>query len=329
MRKKVDWESQIGRRLRFRDLHVFFNVARLGSMTKAASTLGVSAPTVSEVIADLEHSVGVTLFERGPRGVEPTIYGRALLKRGLVAFDELRQGIRDIEFLSDPTVGELRIGTAESILGAIPQVFQQFSERHPGIVLDVSAAFSQSMMEGLEDRSLDLVVARDVRDFAANDLGIDFGGLDDRFRVEGLFDDELVVVAGPHSRWARRRKIELAELVDEPWILSGPRSWNYRAVAEAFAACGLGMPKIGIRTFSLQLRINLLESGQFVATLPKSALHLHERRYSLKALPVRLPVRPWPVAMVTLRQRAQSPVVTLFIEHLRAFSKSLAGRRVS
>ena len=64
---KIDWENQIGRRLQFRDLHVFFTVVRHGSMAKAAMELGVAAPTISEVIADLERAVGVRLLERGPR----------------------------------------------------------------------------------------------------------------------------------------------------------------------------------------------------------------------------------------------------------------------
>src|SRR5499426_4307779 len=119
MLRKIDWESQIGRRLKMRDLHVFFTVAQHGSMGKAAAQLGVSPPTVSEVIADLEHGLGVKLLDRSSQGVEPTIYGHALLKRGLAAFDELKQGIRDIEFLADPTTGEVRLGCPESISATI------------------------------------------------------------------------------------------------------------------------------------------------------------------------------------------------------------------
>ena len=88
MARGIDWGRQIGRRLKLRDLHVFLTVAQRGSMAKAAVELGVSQPVVSTVIADLEHAVGVRLFERSTRGVEPTQYGSALLKGGAVAFDE-------------------------------------------------------------------------------------------------------------------------------------------------------------------------------------------------------------------------------------------------
>src|SRR4051812_32191167 len=109
MPKATDWDDHIGRRLRLRDLRVFFAVMRSGSMAHAAAQLGVSQPAVSQVIADLEHTLGIRLFDRSRRGVEPTIYARALLVRGRAAFDELRQGIRDIEFLADPSSGELTI----------------------------------------------------------------------------------------------------------------------------------------------------------------------------------------------------------------------------
>ena len=113
MAGRIDWEGRIGRRLKLRDLHVYFAVVQCGSMAKAATQLGVSQPTVSEIIADLEHTFGVRLLDRVARGVEPTIYGNALLKRGIAAFDELKQSARDIAFLADPTVGELKIGCAE------------------------------------------------------------------------------------------------------------------------------------------------------------------------------------------------------------------------
>src|SRR6202167_3703705 len=98
MARKIDWEGRIGRRLKLRDLHVYFAVVECGSMAKAAARLRVAQPTVSEIIADREHTFGVRLLDRFARGVEPTVYGRALLKRGIAAFDELKQSTRDIAF---------------------------------------------------------------------------------------------------------------------------------------------------------------------------------------------------------------------------------------
>jgi DNA-binding transcriptional LysR family regulator len=109
MPRLVHWEHLIGRRLRLRDLFVFFTVVDSGSMAKAAAKLGVSAPSISEAIADLEETLRVRLLDRGPKGVVATPYGTALLTRGRAAFDELRQGVRDIELISDPHAGELRV----------------------------------------------------------------------------------------------------------------------------------------------------------------------------------------------------------------------------
>src|SRR5436305_11417371 len=135
MSQRIDWESQIGRRLKLRDLHVFFTVVQHRSMAKAAQQLGVSQPAVSEVIADLEHALGVRLLDRTARGVQPTIYGGALLKRSVAAFDELKQGIRDIEFLSDPTAGEVRIAAPVIYAaGFVAAAIDRPTRRQPRVV---------------------------------------------------------------------------------------------------------------------------------------------------------------------------------------------------
>ena len=108
------WEARIGRRLRLRDLHVLLTTVQCGSMAKAARRLAVSQPAISKAIADLEHTLGVRLLDRGPRGIETTVYGNALIRRGLAVFGELRQAVNEIEFIANPTAGEVRIGCNES-----------------------------------------------------------------------------------------------------------------------------------------------------------------------------------------------------------------------
>jgi DNA-binding transcriptional LysR family regulator len=322
MANSVRWESRIGRRLRLRDLHVFFEAVQSGSMARAAGQLGVSQPVVSEAIADLEATVGVRLLDRGPGGVVPTTYGQALLARGRIAFDELRQGIKDIEQLADPSTGEVRIGCPESLAaGVLPPIITELARRYPRVrfqVTQVNTLTTRLEFPELRERTLDVVLARVVKTFG------EFEYQDD-LRVEKLLDDDLLLVAGARSRWAGRRKIDLSELSDAPWILPA-NSWNSLRVEEAFEAVGLKMPDAIVDTFSLALRDELLATGRFIAAIPATTMNSVTRSTSLKVLPIRLPHKPWPVAIITLKNRTLCPAVQNFIECARHSAEALCSR---
>jgi len=312
MARTINWESRIGRRLRLRDLHVFFAVVQSGSMAKAAAELRVKQPSVSKAIGDLEAALGVRLFDRSPQGVEPTIYGDALVECGAAVFDELRQGIRKIEFLSDPTAGELRIGCVPSVADTIvPSVIQRFALQYPRVVVHLDEVALPPQLAGLRDRKYDFTVTRMQEPLIAewNDVN-----------AEILFYDELVVAAGVRSQWARRRQIDLAELVNEAWIVAPPYTWNHRRLAEAFQARGLDMPKASLVTLSVHIVGQLLATGEYISAFPGSWVRFN----ALKILPVGLPVQPWPVVILTLKNRTLSPVVERFIQHVREAAKSFA-----
>src|SRR5262245_7363028 len=160
MAKGIDWESRIGRRLRLRDLHVFFAVVQSGSMAKAAANLGITQPSVSTSIRDLEVALKVRLFDRSPQGVELTVYGNALRNCGLAVFDDLRQGIRNIEFLSDPDAGEVRIGSSEAMMsGCVPAIIDRLARLRPRVVLHTAEGACQALLNALRERRVDLVVS--------------------------------------------------------------------------------------------------------------------------------------------------------------------------
>ena len=307
MPPRIDWESQVGRRLRLRDLHVFSTVARMGSMGKAAQELRVSQPAVSEVIADLEHAVGARLLDRTPQGISVTPYGAALERRVLAVFDELKQGIKDIEFLLDPKAGEVRIGCPESISAAILQpICETFTLQFPRVVLDVDTVNTLSFAQKLRDRSLDVVLAR-------GGWPLDDTQLLSDFKVETLYDDELVIAVGKCSPWARRRKVSIIDLRDESWILTSGERFNYQVISGAFQSRGIEMPRISMKTISVHLRANMVATGRFISTFPRSVLDLYADRFGLKVLPVELPDATWPVKIATLRNRTLSSVVERFI----------------
>jgi DNA-binding transcriptional LysR family regulator len=304
----TDWDDYIGRRLRLKDLRVFFAVVRAGSLAAAAANLRVTQPAVSQVIADLEHSLGVRLFDRTSRGVVPTLYARALLMRGRAAFDELRDGIRDIEFLSDPTSGEVRIGSVETLSATLlPEVIRRFSERYPRVVLHVDDLTAPAAeLPGLRERKYDLVLVRLINELMHAQLPEDL-------QLQQVFQDQLVIAAGAHNRWARRRKFALVDLVQEPWILAPAGTWNRASVEEAFLAEQIQPPKPAVVSVSMALRIRLLLNGPFLAAFPRTVLQLNRALYSLKVLPIKLRTRHWPVMVITLKRRTPSPVVERFI----------------
>lgn len=134
----MKWSDRIGRRLKLRDLHIALAVAEAGSMTRAAEQLAVSYPVISKTISELEHTLGVKLFDRSISGVEPTHYGRALLKSGVAVFDEMRKGLQQIEFIKEPDAGDLRIGSSIVVdAGLLPAVIERFSRDFPRAALHV------------------------------------------------------------------------------------------------------------------------------------------------------------------------------------------------
>src|SRR5262245_3284577 len=310
-------DLRIGRRLRVRDLEVFFAVVECGSMAKAAAHLGVTQPSVSEIIASLESAFRVRLLDRSPQGVTPTIYGHALLKRGLAALDELKQGLRDISFLADPKVGEVRIGWPESFSELLAAMVRAFSVEHPGIALRIDHLPAPTgELPELLARKLDLALTR-VSVMRQHS---------DNLKMEVLFDDPPVVAAGANSRWARRRKIELADLVDAAWVGTPPETPPTKLLEQAFLEKGLPAPSMRVTTFSVHLRARLLVEGEFLSCMPRSLLQVSVNGIGLKALPIKLAPLSFPVALVTVKNRTLTPVVELFLERLRAFVKSGAAR---
>jgi DNA-binding transcriptional LysR family regulator len=311
MSRRIDWESQIGRQLRLRDLHAFFTVVRFGSMAKAAVQLGVSQPAISKTISDLEHALGVRLLDRSPQGVEATVFGRALHKRGTAAFDELKQGIRDIEFLAEPGTGEVKVGCPLSIGNTLMlRLAGPFMKKYPRVALTIDSVANPQTFPGLFDRKYDLYITL---------LPLPERRVPEGLDVEFLFSDPLVVAAGKHHRWANRRKIEFAELAKESWILARTDSWNYICVADEFRARRLPIPKVALWCNIASLRNQLMANGQFVTAVSISSVESS----AMKVLPVDLPAHVWPVVIATLNGRTLSPAVELFIEFVRNFTKPM------
>jgi DNA-binding transcriptional LysR family regulator len=135
--------DRIGRRIKLQDLHVLMTVVQAGTMGKAAERLNTVQPAISRSIAELEHALGVRLLDRHRQGIEPTEYGRALLDCGVAVFDDLRQGVKNIEFLADPAAGEVRIGSTLTLAASFVSVVIDRLRRYPRIMFHLRLEMSR------------------------------------------------------------------------------------------------------------------------------------------------------------------------------------------
>jgi DNA-binding transcriptional LysR family regulator len=283
-------------------------------MAKAATRLAISQPAVSRAVADMEHTLGVSLLDRSPQGIEPTQYGQALLTRGAAVFNELLQGLQDIEFLANHQAGDLRIGSTAALAeGIVLAVLNRLSRPYPRVVFHVANSNAASALyDQLRERSIELGFVR-------------MSGLvgEDDIDAEILFEEPLVVVAGAENPWVRRRKIELSELVNEPWTWPPPKSTFDLLVNEAFRVSGVKPPRPSVYTYAINMRTN-----PFLAVVPASNMQLPSKHPSIKILPVELPTTHRQVGIITLKNRTLSPLAQRFIECAREVAKPLVRRFV-
>jgi DNA-binding transcriptional LysR family regulator len=306
------------RRIKLRDLHILLVIAQRGSMAKAASELAMSQPAVSRAVSDIERALGLRLFDRSRNGIELTAYGHALVRRGASIFDELTQGLQELEFLSDPTVGTLRIGSTESIAaGLLPVVIDRFTRQHPGIRINVAqTVISDLRYRELREHNIDLLLGWTPTPFDEKDLA-----------VEPLLNDPRVVVAGRRSKWARASKLVLADLANERWVLPPPDTFPGTAVADMFRDGEIQAPSAPITTLSLHLCCRLAATGRFITLLPNSVARFAGGTLGLKVLPVQLPrTAAVSAAIVTLKGRTLGPTTEIFIACIREVARVAASK---
>jgi DNA-binding transcriptional LysR family regulator len=295
------WDDRIGRRLRLKDLHTLQAVAEAGSMAKASRQLALSQPAISKSIADMEHTLGAALLDRSVHGVELTECGRLLIARGRIIFDELREGVRDIQKLSDPTRGEIRIGTTEPITGFLSEVISHMSQTYPCITYQVAVSDTTSLVRDLRERALDIVISRWTAEAVADDLTADI-----------LFKAPLAVLADRRHSLVERKRLSLADTMQEAWTLSPPDSFLGRVVVDVFRRRKLELPATVVTTLSIHMRLNLLASGRFLTMLPLRMVRQRANKAWLRALNIDFPDSAGPIALITVSKRGVSGTLKLF-----------------
>ena len=288
-----------------RQLEVLLAVARSGSMAKAAEALAITQPVVSKSIADLEATLGVRLLDRTTRGIDLTLFGQALLERSVAIFNDLKTSVNELDFLADGTGGHLRIGSSDTIaFGMLGVILDQLSRRYPRLNFEAITGLPHG---DLVARKIDLVIGRLP------------GAIPNDMNVTTLYEEEAYIVTSEHSALTRRRKVPLAELVDQQWCGISFDSFPFSLWTGAFQARGLKMPRNVVETPSLLAQMSLARTGHFITILPRTMIHFGG--HHLKKIDIDLPAPTYPVGILTLKNRAPNPITPVFINCAREVAK--------
>jgi DNA-binding transcriptional LysR family regulator len=294
--------DRICQRIKLQHLRIFEAIARTGSMARAARRLSTSHSVMSKVVYELEGILGVRLLDRTPVGVELTPYGIAFLKHIDAVLDDVKIGVGEVKSLSDPTFGNLVIGTSEPQSGITIRAIAMLSRKWKSAQFTVIVGTGMSLFaKDLRDRRIEVAIAPIPEP------------LDDDFQSKVLYTNRMYVVASAKSRWARLRKMELASLVNERWcapISQYPVSERFQS---AFKKMGLPTPKITMSCSDNHLCHALIADGDLIGITSNGydSFYPNDR---LKILPVEFPATNVQVGAMFLRNRTITTLGQRFID---------------
>jgi DNA-binding transcriptional LysR family regulator len=292
--------------LKTRHLVLLVELGRHASIMHAAQAAGVTQPAASKLIGELEHALGVTLFERLPRGVVPTWYGKVLIRRAGAALAEMDAAHQEIMQGLAGASGRVALGSVLTPSASlVPRAVRLVKERSPQVQIVVSVDTSKALVEQLAAGELDIVIGRILDAGAAAELNF-----------EPLADEAHSLIVRAGHPWLERRELTLEEISRAAWILP-PAGRLREQLMELFVSKGLGQPTDTVETMSLSLVPQLLADSDRIVALPVELVKDYLEAGKLAVLPFDLGVRAGVYGIVTRKRHTLSPSAEAMFEALR------------
>lgn len=298
-------------RLKLRHLVLIDTLTRCGSVIGAAAALHVTQPVATRTLRELEAILGVCLFDRGPRGVVPTVFGETFARHARVILDQLAQAGRQVTELVDAGHECVVVGVdpAEADI-VVLRAISQLKNQYPQLTVVIRAGVAEELSVELNAGNIDLIVGR-------------FGSSATEAEVRTpLYDASIEIFARAEHPLAQRRAAALADLADYPWAVPGPLRCE---VDRFFAQRALSAPKNRIEVASSEFIRQLLLETDFVGLLP-SAVGRAEPR--LRLMPVHFAATGGVVGITTAATRALRPGAQALMQALQEAAANHSDQRV-
>jgi DNA-binding transcriptional LysR family regulator len=292
--------------LKTRHMVLLVELGRHGSIIHAAQAAGLTQPGASKLLGELEHVLGVPLFQRLPRGVEPTWYGQVLIRRAVAALAEMDAAHSEVMHGRSGIGGRVAVGTVLTpSCGLIPDAIKRLKARHHQVQVAVRVDTSKALIELMRAGELDIVVGRILESRLAAELNF-----------EPLSDEPHSLIVRAGHPWAKRADLTLAELAGAQWILPPPGMLRDR-IAALFIGKGLDQPSDTIETASLSAIPPLVMGSDMVVALPADLVRIYLDTGKLCVLPIELGISAEVYGIVTRRAHHLSPAGSAMLKALR------------
>jgi DNA-binding transcriptional LysR family regulator len=295
------------KRLKSRQILLLLALHEARSLRKAAASLNMTQPTATKLLQDLERIVGLPLFDRGRRGIQPTNYGEVMIRHARLVLADLDRTRRELEALSTGATGRVKIG---AVISAIPfllaKAVTKLKRQHPGLFVSIDVGTSDALVPALANGELDILLARPLV-------------LADRpeFEYEELIDEPLHIVSRVHHPLSLATSLTLQDLAAWPWTLLPEGSPMRKVLQPVFLQMGPGQPRDIVETSSMMTMIALLQESDMLAVMPADVSEFNVRHGLLQRIAVSLPPIMGSYGIVTRRDRPLAPGTIAFVHHLK------------
>jgi DNA-binding transcriptional LysR family regulator len=300
-----DW--YLRSRLKMRQVLLLVALDEQRNMHRAAASLRMTQPAATRLLGGLERTLGMKLFERGPRGLTPNAYGESLIRHARAMLSTLDHAREEMNALAEGAAGRIALGAllvAAPVL--VPLALARFKKSHPNHTVLVQEGSAMALLPALRRGELDLVVGRVSSDVPAE--GLEF---------EAFYSEPMQVVARPGHPLARRRALRLRDLADETWIVPAPDAPYRRRLDAAFRQAGIAPPRRLVESVSVVVNKMLVQKSDMLGVMPRTVAREYAALGLLRILPLKLPPPSGPVGVITAIGRPLPPGAPDLIQALR------------
>ncbi|MBV8501601.1 MAG: LysR family transcriptional regulator [Paucibacter sp.] len=303
--------------LKMRHLVLLAELGRHGSILHAAQAAHLTQPAASKLLGELEHALGVPLFERLPRGVQATRYGEVMIRRAGAALAELDAAHQEVMELQSGLSGRVAVGSVLTpSTGLLPEAIQRLKKTHSRVQVAITVDTSKVLIQRLRTGELDLVIGRILDADSVAELSF-----------EPITDEPHSLIVRAGHPLLSRPKLQLADLQREAWIMPPPGSILRDRLTALFLSAGLDQPIETVETLALPVATTLLRQSDRIVALPEELVQAHLDAGNLAVLPFDLGLRMDVYGIVTRRQHQLSPGAEAALQVLREVALERYGQR--